>query len=170
MLLSFNLLYHLNIHVIYFILSMKNNIQEIAERYRINLIYLFGSQSDKGRRYLEGEVVELDSFADLDIAIVFEKPPVDAMKSYGNLFKEFSKIFDPFNIDLVFMHELNALFQYEIIKGIRIYEKDEFYADEFEEGIMKRAEDLYFKKRIFDEEVMEAIENGYFEFEYTPNP
>lgn len=83
---------------------------------------------------------------------------------------EISKIFDPFNINLVFMHEHNVLFQYEIIKGIRIYEKNEIYTGEFEEGLMKRAEDLYFKKRIFDKEVIEAIENGYFEFEYSTNP
>jgi len=147
----------------------NNNIQSLAKRYGIILIYLFGSQSDKGRRYLEGQDVEADIFVDLDIAIAFEKPPVDTMKTYGNVFKELSKIFDPFNIDLVFMHELSVLFQYEVIKGIRIYEKDEFSTDEFEEGIMKKAEDLFFKKRIFDEEVMEAIENGYFEFEYSPN-
>ena len=34
---------------------------------------------------------------------------------------------------------------------------------------MRLAEDLQFKKKIFDEEVMEAIENGYFELEYRPN-
>jgi predicted nucleotidyltransferase len=147
----------------------NNNIQSLAKRYGIILIYLFGSQSDKGRRYLEGQDVEADIFVDLDIAVAFEKPPVDTMKTYGNIFKELSKIFDPFNIDLVFMHELSVLFQYEVIKGVRIYEKDEFSTDEFEEGIMKKAEDLFFKKRIFDEEVMEAIENGYFEFEYSPN-
>lgn len=150
---------------------MKNkDIQALSKKYGITIIYLFGSQADKGRRYLEGEDVNPDIFADLDVAIAFEDLPAEAMKTYGILFKEISKIFDPFNIDLIFMHELNALFQYEIIKGERIYEKDEFSADEFEERIMKMAEDLHFKKRIFNEEVMEAIENGYFEFEYNTNP
>jgi hypothetical protein len=32
---------------------MKNDIRALAERYGIILIYLFGSQADKGRRYLE---------------------------------------------------------------------------------------------------------------------
>ena len=66
------------------------------------------------------------------------------------------------------MHEVNPLLQYEIIKGVRIFAKDEFSADEFEERIMKMAEDLSFKKKIFDNDVMEAIKNGYFEFEYSP--
>jgi hypothetical protein len=68
------------------------------------------------------------------------------------------------------MQEVNTLFQHEIIRGIRIYTRDESDADEFEEGIMKRSEDLLFKKRILDRDIMEAVENGYIEFEYSPNP
>lgn len=30
--------------------------------------------------------------------------------------------------------------------------------------------DLAVKKRMMDREIMEAIENGYFQFEYTPHP
>lgn len=88
------------------------------------------------------------------------------MKIYGALYKEFSEVFEPFNIDLVFMHEVDILFQYEIIKGMRIFEEDESFADELEEMIMKRAEDLAFKKRIMNREILEAIEDGYIEFEY----
>jgi parvulin-like peptidyl-prolyl isomerase len=67
------------------------------------------------------------------------------------------------------MHEADPLFQYEIIKVEKIYEKDEFLTDEIEERIMKLAEDLQFKEKNFDKEVMEAIEDGYIEFEYRPN-
>ncbi|MEW6417456.1 MAG: nucleotidyltransferase domain-containing protein [Nitrospirota bacterium] len=150
---------------------MKDNyIKTIAEKYGLMLVYLFGSHVNKGKKYLEGEYVVPDAFSDLDVAVAFENPPAEAIKTYGILYKEISGIFDPFNIDLIFMHEVDTLFQYEIIKGIRIYEKDEFCADEFEEGIMKRVEDLLFKKRILNNEIIEAIEDGYFEFEYSPNP
>jgi predicted nucleotidyltransferase len=147
-----------------------SNIRPLAQSYGIALIYLFGSQADKGKRYLKGEDVTPHVFSDLDVAIAFENPPAESIETYGILYKEISEIFDLFNIDLVFMHEVNTCLQYEIIKGIRIYTKDELHADEFEESIMKKAEDLLFKKRILDNEIMEAIENGYFEFEYSPNP
>jgi hypothetical protein len=52
---------------------------------------------------------------------------------------------------------------------VRIYEKESPLADEFEEGIAKRAGDLFFKRKIFYSDVMEAIEDGYFEFEYSPD-
>lgn len=152
-----------------FIHMIDSKVKAIAEKYGIALIYLFGSQADKGLKYLEGEGVMPDTISDLDVAIAFENPRGGNIKTYGILYKEISDIFDPFNIDLIFMHEMDTLFQCEVIKGIRIYEKDELYADDFEEGIMKRAEDMVFKRRILNDEIMEAIEDGYFEFEYSPN-
>lgn len=149
---------------------MKKDITDIAKRFGCSLIYLFGSQAEKGKEFIEGDDAAPEPFSDLDVAVAFENPPTEIIKIYGEMYKEFSKLFEPFNIDLVFMHEMSGLFQYEIIKGVRIYEKDEHAADEFEEEVMKRAEDMLFKKKIFDREIMEAIEDGYSEFEYSPNP
>ncbi len=148
----------------------EDKIKAIAEKFGITLIYLFGSQAEEGRKYIEGREISSDLFSDLDVATVFKETPAQTMEVYGGLYRELAELFVPFHIDLVFMHEVNHLFQYEIIKGVRIYERDELMADEFEERIMKRAEDLIFKKRTFDREVMEAMENGYFEFTYIPNP
>lgn len=149
---------------------MINNVRDIAERYGCNIIYLFGSQMDNGDRYLRGESVAIEQCSDLDIAVCFEIPPLDIYKIYGSLYKVFSEMFEPFKVDILFMHEVDTLFQYGVIKGIRIYEKDADAADQFEEGVIKRAGDLLYKKRIFDKEIMEAVEDGYFEFEYSPNP
>lgn len=148
----------------------ENQIEAIARKYGITLLYLFGSEAEKGRIYLEEGRISAHPFSDLDVAIAFEKTLSEPMETYGYFYREISEIFEPFNVDLVFIQEVNTLFQYEIIKGIRIYEKDEFDADEFEEGIMKRSGDLLLKRRIFDRDIMEAVENGYIEFEYSPNP
>jgi predicted nucleotidyltransferase len=146
----------------------ESNITAFAQRHNILIIYLFGSQAEKGDMYLRDETVLPDDFSDLDVAIFFETRPVEYMKTYGLLYKELSEIFDPFALDLVFMSDVSALLQYEIIKGLRIYAKDEKYADDLEEKIMKISGALFFKKKSFDAEIMEAMENGYFEFEYSP--
>jgi len=151
-------------------MDMEKDIRDIAERFDCVLIYFFGSQADKGKKYLEGEDVRADLFSDLDIAVAFREPPTEAIEIYGKIYKEMSELLESFNVDLVFMHELGTLFQCEIIKGLRVYERDDRLTDEFEEEVMKRAEDLMFKKKILDREIMEAIEDGYFEFEYSPNP
>jgi hypothetical protein len=62
------------------------------------------------------------------------------------------------------MHEVRPLFQYEIIKGARIYREDEQLADKFEENVMKQAKDLLFKKRIFDHEVwVRRRDSGFYQ-------
>lgn len=142
------------------------HIRNIAEKYGIVLIYLFGSQPENGARYLQGNNINAEDLSDLDLAVSFKSIPSRPMKIYGALYVELSEIFEPFHIDLVFMHEVDVLFQYEIIKGKRIFEEDESLADELEEMVMKRAEDLAFKKRIMNREILEAIEDGYIEFEY----
>jgi predicted nucleotidyltransferase len=150
-------------------MDMKG-IRDIAERFDCDRIYFFGSQADKGRRYLTGEDVRADFFSDLDIAVSFREPPAEAIKIYGQIYREMSELLEPFNVDLVFMHELGTLLQYEIIKGLRVYEENDRLTDEFEEGVLKRAGDLVFKEKILEREIMEAIEDGYIEFEYSPNP
>lgn len=150
-------------------MDKKKNIKAIAEKYGIVLIYLFGSLTEKGVSHIKQTGTMPDTVSDLDVAVAFDNLPGEMIKLYGRLYREISDLFERFHIDLVFMHEVDTLFQYEIIKGERIYEKDEQYADDFEERIMKRAEDLIFKRRILDNEIMEAIEDGYFEFEYSPN-
>ena len=148
----------------------KKTLRTIAERFGVTRIYLFGSQAEEGRRYTEGQEIFPDPFSDLDVAVVFEKPPAQAIEVYGRLYSELAELFSPFNIDLLFMHEVDTFFQYEIIQGVKMYERDESITDEFEERIMKRAEDLSFKKKVCDREVMEAMEDGYIEFTYIPNP
>lgn len=148
----------------------ENQIRAIAQKYGIILIYLFGSEAERGRIYWEGERVSPHPFSDLDVAVAFEKALPEPMETYGRLYREISEIFAPFNVDLLFMQEVNTLFQHEIIRGIRIYASDEWIADEFEEGILKKSEDLLHKKRILERDIMEAVENGYIEFEYRPNP
>ncbi|MFN3396400.1 MAG: nucleotidyltransferase domain-containing protein, partial [Thermodesulfovibrionales bacterium] len=97
----------------------RKQLKEIAERYRISVVYLFGSQAEKGKRYLEGERVTPDASSDLDVAVAFERSPESgkALETYGFIYRDLSMLFDPFEIDLIFLHEHNALFKYEIIKG-----------------------------------------------------
>ncbi len=147
----------------------RQKIKKLAKDYDIALIYLFGSQAEKGAKYLDGVETETNEFSDLDVAVAFLSTPSHPILIYGRLYRDFSKILEPFSLDLVFMHEMDTLFQYEIIKGVRVYENDETFADQFEEMIMKKAGDLSFKKKLFIQDVLEAIKDGYFEFGYSPH-
>ena len=55
----------------------KETLKTIAEKFGIDLVYLFGSKTEEGRRYLEGEEIVPDSYSDLDIAVAFGRLPIE---------------------------------------------------------------------------------------------
>lgn len=144
--------------------------EALAKKFGIALVYLFGSEAEKGRAFLEGDQAAPTPFSDLDVAVAFERIPSEPMEVYGHLYRELSEVFHPFNVDLLFFHEVDTLFRWEIIKGVRVYASDTFDVDTFEEDILKRSADLSYKRRLRDQDIMEAVEHGYIEFEYDPNP
>ncbi len=140
-----------------------NKLNKLCKKYRIVLAYLFGTQQDAGFKYLQGQMIGIEKTSDLDIGLLVKSPPDRMYEFYGNLYLDLSKLFEPFNVDIIFLHEVDALFKYEIVCGRRIYASDERIADEYEENIQKTASDLSLKRKIFEKDFYESIENGYFE-------
>lgn len=138
----------------------KEKLFDIFRRYNIGLAYLFGSQKDKGYEFLQEKDVVPDRNSDLDIGIYLKEMPVNMYEFYGNLYLELSDLFEPFDIDIVIINEVDYLMKFEIIKGYRIYSEDEAYADDFEEVIMKFAEDVYFKQKLYEKDFLERLKNG----------
>jgi len=58
------------------------SLSEIAEKYKISMIYLFGSQAEAGKRYIDGEEVSVEPYSDLDIAVYFEEIPPATILTY----------------------------------------------------------------------------------------
>ena len=86
-------------------------------------------------------------------------------KLHGNLYVLLSDIFQPFNIDIIYLHEVDALLQFEIISGQQIFSANEEQLDDYEELVMKKAADLNFISKRYQKEFYEAIADGYSEIE-----
>jgi predicted nucleotidyltransferase len=142
-----------------------NKLKSLCKKHRILLVYLFGTQQDAGLHYLQGQKVVTEKTSDLDVGLLVESPPDSMYEFFGNLYLDLSRLFKPFNVDIVFLHEMDALFKFEIVCGRRIFASDERQADEYEENIQKIASDLSFKRKMFEKDFYESIENGYFEIE-----
>lgn len=136
---------------------------ELFRKHGVKLAYLFGSQKEIGAAFLSGIEKETEEGSDLDIGVVFEELPGKIFYIYGDLYADLSVLFEPFIVDLVFLQETDALFQYEAIKGHLIYCEDKSFLDDYEEIIVKRASDLSYKKSEFEMDFLEAIRDGYFE-------
>jgi len=138
-------------------------VTELFKKYGVKIAYIFGSQKEKGIAFLKGETVDVERYSDLDIGVVFDKLPQKKFETYGDLYLDLSLLFKPFNIDIVFLQETDALFQYEAIKGALIYSEDESFLDDYEEMTAKQAADLSYKKIEFEKDFLEAVKDGYFE-------
>src|SRR3989338_371622 len=141
----------------------SKTLSELLKSRNVKIAYLFGSQKESGIAFLNDRNSTIDERADLDIGVVFEKLPQDIFEVYGEIYASLSILFEPFNIDLVFLQETDTLFQFEAIKGELIYCEDENFLDEYEEMVMKMASDLSFKKAEFEKDFLEAVKDGYFE-------
>lgn len=139
------------------------NLHQILQKHKVRIAYLFGSQKEKGLLFLKNRSLRPEKGSDLDIGVVFDKVPEDKFNIYGELYADLSDFFEPFNIDLVFLQETDSLFQYEAIKGEIIYYDDETFLEEYEEKVLKKASDLYYKRIEFRKDFFEAVRDGYFE-------
>jgi len=138
----------------------------VLKKNGVVLAYLFGSNQDIGRRFLEGSSEEVYEASDLDVGLLITPSPQTMYENYGNLYLELSRIFAPFEADLVLLHEVHSLLKFEIISGHRIYAEDEQFADDYEDLVAKFASDLAVKRRMFESDFVKAIEDGHFEIEY----
>jgi len=56
-------------------MNKLQELKQICDKHRIAIVYLFGSQADKGEKLLRGEKVTPDDpLADLDVGVVFCEP------------------------------------------------------------------------------------------------
>jgi len=142
-------------------------IEEIAKKYDLAICYIFGSQKENGKALLKGKHLKItDPESDIDFAVLFTTVPQNSLEVYASLVLQLQGLVSPFKADLLFLHEVDHLIQLEAIKGINIYTKDEEYREAYEEKVMMFASDELeiFKRNEID--FFEAIDNGYFEFEY----
>jgi len=142
-------------------------LENICKQYNVALCYLFGSQKEKGKALLEGKQVTMtDPLSDIDFAVLFEIPPQNSLEVYAYLSLDLQDLISPFQIDLLFLHEADHLIQLEAIKGINIYARDEEYRETYEEQVMMFASDELEVFKLNEIDLLEAIDHGYFEFEY----
>lgn len=116
----------------------NKKLKELAERYDLAEVYLFGSKITGFAR----------KDSDLDVAVRFEKglpPEAERGKIYGYIFADLSSIFQAEKIDLTFIEEAPLHLQYKIVaEGELIFAKEKIQAFNFLEKIVNQYRDYKF--------------------------
>lgn len=95
---------------------LKPKIKELAEKYHLKLIILYGSHAQNKQR----------SNSDIDIAVMGEKNL--SLNELININNEFAQIFKVNDIDVKSLHGTNPLFKYEVSShGIPLYDENNLF-------------------------------------------
>ncbi len=141
--------------------AKTSKLAAICSSHQVSLAYLFGSRARDGSELLAGKtLVNDDPLADLDLGVVFGRPPLEPgqrLKKYAALYNELEDLVRPFRLDLVFLEETHSVFQSEAIRGICVYQVSEAVRDDYELNILRRAADFKpFLERYYQELLEEA--------------
>lgn len=130
----------------------KETLKQIAEGFDIDIVYAFGSHAKDAVRWIAMELAELKvpSFSDVDIGV---KPPFGkglSAREKVELIIALEDFFSVNRVDLIVIPEADPFLAANIIRGERLFTRDEYEADEYDLYILRRAGDLapFEKQRI----------------------
>jgi predicted nucleotidyltransferase len=125
----------------------KDAIRNMAEKYRLQLIYAFGSRAVEAREVVADRKERLSATSsDLDIGVKSEKKLSVEEKVEIAIF--FEDLFDLSRVDVVVINEAPVFLAFEIVTGELIYCEDDTFEANYQLYIMAQAADLKPYERI----------------------
>ena len=122
----------------------KENLSQIAVKFDLDIIYAFGSHAKEVSEWVKGKrsVFSVEPSSDLDIGVRLCPGRRMSVKEKVDLALALEELFAVNRVDLVVIQEADPFLAANIIRGERIYSKDEYQADEYDLYILRRAGDL----------------------------
>jgi predicted nucleotidyltransferase len=123
--------------------TIKKDLEAICNRHNLEILYAFGSRAMEIKDFFEGKG-RLSSSApsDADIGVKVRQAPPFSLQEKVRLGMELEDLLDVNRVDLCLLNDADPFLSAEVIRGERIYCKDEFQADEYELYVLRRAGDL----------------------------
>ena len=121
----------------------RETLEQICQKFSVAILYSFGSRAEEVRDWVEERMQTLpSSSADIDIGIKGipgRKWSITEKVQFAGLLEEF---FGYGRVDLKLLSEADPFLAAEIIRGERLFARDEYEADEYDLYVLRRAGDL----------------------------
>jgi uncharacterized protein len=118
-------------------------LSQLVEKYSLSVIYAFGSRSKEALDFVQGRNQIIDfKRSDLDIGVLPQPTIQLSVHQKVDLAADLEDFFESQRVDLVVLPEADPFLAANIIRGERLYCRDETEADEYELYILRRAGDL----------------------------
>lgn len=123
-------------------------LHHLADRYRLAVIYVFGSRANEIAGRLEGRTVPVSTpLSDVDLGIQPEKETSLSAEDRVELTLALEDLFGVGRVDLVVLPEADAFLALDIIRGEILYCRDFDQQAEDELYVLRRAGDLSYFQR-----------------------
>jgi predicted nucleotidyltransferase len=125
-------------------MALLEQLRQICDRHRIDLVYTFGSRACEVRDFLYGlGKMDKSTTSDVDIGVK-ASPRRGAMvvREKVEVAAEMEELLGVGRVDLVILSEADPFLSANIVRGERIFCRDPYTADEYELYILRRAGDL----------------------------
>jgi len=120
---------------------MKEKVISLAKKYRLKIIYAFGSRAKDVLNIVEGGLGSLPcTSSDLDIGVKPDRSLTVEEKVEIALF--FEDLFNLNRVDVVVLPDAPVFLALEIVSGELLYTDDDTYEAEYQLYIMRMAADL----------------------------
>ena len=118
-------------------------LEEICQSFGLAILYVFGSQAANARDWIEGKLDHLPPGpSDLDVGVKGLSGRSLFVADKVNLAIALEDFFGCPRVDLVLLAEADPFVAAEIIRGERLFVRDEHEADEYDLYVLRRAGDL----------------------------
>lgn len=118
-------------------------LRQLCESFGVDILYAFGSRAGEARAWLEGELPSLPPGpSDLDIGVKPARGVRFSVHDKVRLAVALEDLFGVGRVDLVSLDDADPFLAAEIVRGERLYARDEDDADEYDLYVLRRAGDL----------------------------
>ena len=119
----------------------RDILEALAARYRLQLIYSFGSRAREALEFIEGRKLQLTPGAsDLDIGV--KSSTTLTVSEKVDLALELEELFAVSRVDLVVLAEVSTFLALEIVSGELLFAEDPYHEAEYQLYIMRKAAEL----------------------------
>ena len=129
-------------------MTLKQQLQHLADRYRLAVIYVFGSRAVEIAGRLQGKAPPVSApQSDVDVGVQPEKGTRLSAEDRVELTLALENLFGAGRVDLVLLPEANPFLALDIIRGEILYCRDFDQQAEDELYVLRRAGDLSYFQR-----------------------
>lgn len=122
-------------------IDRRQKIKTICEEFGIAILYVFGSRSKEIANFINRGSDLCDHDSDVDIGVKPNRGKRFTVEEKVLLALRLEELLGVKRVDLVFLPEADPFLAAEIIRGERLFARDEIEADEYELYIFRRAGD-----------------------------